>query len=89
MAGSLNAKLAVDGTPLDPSEVTLCRAVVARGNYVFAGRPGISFAVKEAARDMASPTKESWDNRFGGLQHIWLQGRDIDGGSNTRTLPGN
>ena len=37
------------------------RAIVARMNYLAADRPDIAFAVKEAAREISSPTNGGWD----------------------------
>ena len=51
----------MDGEVLGPDETTCYRAVVARGNYLSADRPDIAFAVKEAAREMATPTRQSWE----------------------------
>ncbi len=36
------------------------RAIVARLNYIASDRPDIQFAVKEAARNMATPRREHW-----------------------------
>ena len=42
------------------SEATRFRAVVARGNYLAAGRPDIQYAVKEVCRRMAKPVEGDW-----------------------------
>ena len=43
--------------PLTDRETIEYRALVARCNYLFPGRPDISFAVKELSRAMSKPTK--------------------------------
>lgn len=49
------------GEQLSLDEATRYRAVVARGHYLSADRPDIAFAAKEAAREMATPTRQSWE----------------------------
>ena len=46
--------------PLGDEQTTQYRAVTARCNYLSLDRPDVSFAVKELARNMASPTKGDW-----------------------------
>ena len=41
---------------------SICRSVVAKGNYLAADRPDIQFAVKECARGMSSPTERDWSS---------------------------
>ena len=38
------------------------RAIVARLNYISAGRPDMQFAVKEASRHMSAPRSGDWDS---------------------------
>ena len=45
---------------LDENEATSFRAIVARLNYLCPDRPDVSYAVKELARSMASPSKGDW-----------------------------
>lgn len=59
-------------TPLGPKEASLYRAIVARCNYFAPGRPGISYAVKELARQMATP-------RRGDMQRLKRLGRYLKG----------
>lgn len=59
--GALHAKGQLDGAALPSEAVTQYRAVVARGNHFASDRPDIAFAIKEAARHMATPTTESWE----------------------------
>ena len=47
-------------SPLSPKEATEFRALAARANYLAMDRPDVQFAVKEACRDMAAPTRASW-----------------------------
>ena len=46
--------------PLDEDQATRYRALTARCNYLSPDRPDVSFAVKELARNMASPKKGDW-----------------------------
>ena len=46
---------------LAPEKVTAYRGIAARLNYLSADRPDILYPVKEACREMASPTPRSWD----------------------------
>ena len=57
----MHAKGQVDGAALSAESVTQYRAVVARGNYLASDRPDIAFAIKDAAKHMATPTTESWE----------------------------
>ena len=43
-----------------PGENTKFRAIAARLNYMASDMPDIQFSCKEACRDMASPTSQSW-----------------------------
>ncbi len=47
-------------SPLSPGEAEEFRALAARANYLAMDRPDVQFAVKEACRDMAAPTRASW-----------------------------
>ena len=49
-----------DGEPLTGEEATRYRAITARLNYLAVDRPDIQYAVKEAARSMATPQKAHW-----------------------------
>lgn len=48
-----------DEAPLEAQETRDYRGVAARGNYLGADRPDLQYAVKEACRDMAAPTRKS------------------------------
>ena len=50
-----------DSEPLRSAEATSYRAITARCNYLQPDRPDIQYAVKEACRMMAKPTKKSWE----------------------------
>ena len=50
----------LDEEPLSESESRRFRALAARANYLAQDRADIQFAVKEACRDMASPSTASW-----------------------------
>ena len=45
---------------MDAKDATKYRAIVARLNYMAADRADIQFAVKEAARHMATPVVSNW-----------------------------
>ena len=45
---------------IDPKEATKFRAIAARLNYMAADMPDVQFACKEACREMAAPTEQSW-----------------------------
>ena len=47
----------IDDSPLAGGQESKLRRVIAVLNYVAQDRPGVGCAVKEVARDMASPTK--------------------------------
>ena len=55
------SKSDADHTDLSPAEAKIYRAVTARLNYLATDRPDIQYAVKEAARCMASPHKCDWN----------------------------
>ena len=46
---------------LDPATASTYRRIVARCNYLSAGRPELQFAVKEACRKMSKRTHSSWE----------------------------
>ena len=46
--------------PLQGTEETRCRALVARANYLAPDCPDIAFAVKELAKAMAKPSNGDW-----------------------------
>ena len=50
----------IDETPLEGAEAKLFRGIAARLNYLGPDRPDIQYAVKEAARTMASPRACDW-----------------------------
>ena len=50
----------LDEEPLDESESKRFRALAARANYLAQDRADIQFAVKEACRDVSSPSTASW-----------------------------
>ena len=58
--GKSESKGVIEGDPLAGEAVTKYRAAMARGNYLASDRPDIAFAVKECARQMATPTNQSW-----------------------------
>ena len=49
-----------DETALGPADTRLFRGVAARLNYMGHDRPGLQYAIKEAARRMASPRGCDW-----------------------------
>ena len=46
--------------PLEPSQETIYRALVARANYISPDRPDIGYAVKELAKSMSCPKRGDW-----------------------------
>lgn len=50
-----------DDTPLESSQATAYRAIVARGLYLSQDRSDIGYAVKELSRRMPDPTKGDWE----------------------------
>ena len=46
---------------LGPEDATMYRALSARCNYLALDRPDLTYSVKEACREMAAPTKRSWN----------------------------
>ena len=49
-----------DDRPMEPSEVTQYRALVARLNFLSIDRPDLQFCCKEAARKMSTPLTGDW-----------------------------
>jgi hypothetical protein len=52
--------------PLDAAGVSAYRSITARINYLAQDRPDITYASKEACRDMSAPTQKSWSK----VKHI-------------------
>ena len=45
----------------DPWEVTRCKGLAARANFMGIDRPDVQFSAKEASRQMATPRKQDMD----------------------------
>ena len=50
-----------DYDELDDAQITRCRALVAKANYLAVDRGDIAFSVKELARCMSSPSRQDWE----------------------------
>ena len=58
--GQLAKSMGTAKDPLDAAKATRYTSSIARCNYRVPGRPDISFAVRELARNMANPGVEVW-----------------------------